>query len=270
MNKLFTSIMVIGSLINSIQCRAQSRLYLDLKVGANHNFAEGAYFGKGEPPFKAYSRLTFHEQGVVMIRLQVREKWSISAGYSGSTLGWAYSIRVPEKFTANPYGGEQRGISTGAYMHQWPLLIGKTIKGYNIREIDDIQHIYLASFKLDIVAGGGLNRIGNNCLSCNNSNGGILLYDLIEFEDNPIVKSRLGGFLIGGITSKFYRLGKERLNLSFYYTQGLTDMLIVPVNYRYNSETGSTTLHVRGSGFSATLGVPIRLKSFNAVSQRGK
>ena len=134
---------------------------------------------------------------------------------------------------------------------------------YNIKEIDAIQHTYLASFKLDLVIGGALNRIGNNCLSCNNSNGGIALYDLIEFEDNPIVKSRFGGSLIGGITSKFYRLGKEKLNLSFYYTQGLTDMLLVPVNYRYNSETGNTTLHVRGSGFSATLGVPIRLKTFS-------
>ena len=110
--------LVIGMSCISLEAKSQNKLYLDLKLGANHTFAEGAYFGKGEPPFKAYSRLSFHDQGVVMLRLQMKEKWSVSAGYSGSTLGWAYSIRVPEKFTANPYSGEQRGISTGAYMHQ--------------------------------------------------------------------------------------------------------------------------------------------------------
>ncbi|MBB4603235.1 hypothetical protein HNQ93_002999 [Hymenobacter luteus] len=247
----------------------QSKLYLDLKAGANYTFAEGAYFGKGTRPFKAYSSLSFDEQGVAMLRLQVRENWGISAGYSGSTLGWAYSLKVPDKYTVNPFEGERRGHSTGRYMHQFPLLFSKRISEYNIKEIDTVRHTYLASFRLDIVLGSGLNWNTRNCSGCGQLNSGSLAYDTIDFSQRIINKQSFGTFIIGGITARFYRLNKERLNLSIYYTQGLTDMLLVPVEYRYNSQRGSTTLHVRGSGFSATLGVPIRLKTFKNAVVRG-
>ena len=59
---------------------AQSKLYLDLRAGINYTFAEGAYFGKGKPPFKAYSQLSCDEQGVAMLRLQVNETLGIATG----------------------------------------------------------------------------------------------------------------------------------------------------------------------------------------------
>jgi hypothetical protein len=239
-------------------------LYLDLQVGANYTHAEGAYFGKGTRPFKAYNpRQSFDEQGVVRLRLQASEKFGISVGYNGSTLGWSYSLKVPNADSYNPFGGGQYGSSSGIYMHQFPLLFTHTIGRYNIKEIDEVRHLYLMSFRLDVVGGGGLNRIQEN-YSLNNFGIGSL-YDTIEFRETIIQRRRWGGFLIGGATARFYRLGKERLNLSVYYTQGLTDMLLVPVAYRYNARRGATTLHVRGSGLSATLGVPIRLATFKNV-----
>ncbi|NVO32878.1 hypothetical protein HW554_16815 [Hymenobacter sp. P5342] len=251
---------LLGSLGGAFQCQAQRTLYLDLRAGGNFTFAEGAYFGKGEPPFKAYSSQSFGVQGVAMLRLQLSEKFGIATGYSGSDLGWGYSIQVPKEYSVNPYHPDKLGSSTGAYMHQFPLLLSKTFGEYNIREIDTVYHTYLASFRLDAVLGGGLNRIGNNLLEEKYiaSSG----YDFIEFRATPILRRRWGQFLIGGVTARFYRLGKERLNLSLYYTQGLTDMLLVPVEYRYNTQRGATTLHVRGSGFSATLGLPLRLATF--------
>ncbi|UYZ59980.1 hypothetical protein [Hymenobacter latericus] len=253
--------MLIGTRISGY---GQAKLYLDLKLGANHNFAEGAYFGKGTLPFKAYSTLSFAEQGVVMLRLQLREEWGVAAGYSGSTLGWAYSIKMPEQYTANPYEGEWRGRGSGLYMHQLPLLLSKTVGRYNIKEIDTVRHTYLASFRLDAVVGGGANRIGNSCLDCGLLSGGGLFYDTIEFREQRLVQRKWGGFVTAGVTARFYRLGKERLNLSVFVTQGLTDMLLVPVEYQYNSQRGATTLHVRGSGVSAMLGYPLRLKTFGA------
>lgn len=244
---------------------AQSKLYLDLKVGANHNAAEGVYFDKSRLPFKPYSTLkdmSFDEQGVVLLRLQLQEKWSIATGYSGSSLAWAYSLQMPQQYTANPYHGEWKGHGKSVYMHQLPLLVSKTVGEYNLKEIDTIRHTYLASFRLDAVVGGGLNRLGNSCLGCGQLSGGGL-FDTIDFRETIQLRRKWGGFLIGGVTARFYRLGKERLNLSVYYTQGLTDMLLVPVAYRYNSQRGATTLHVRGSGFSATLGLPLCLVTFN-------
>ncbi|WP_126546656.1 hypothetical protein [Hymenobacter amundsenii] len=244
---------------------AQSMLYLDARLGINHNQAEGAYFGKDKPPFKPYSTLkdmSFDEQGVLMLRLQVKETFGIAAGYSGGSLAWAYSLQMPQQYTVNPFHPEWKGHGTGVYMHQLPLLFSKTFREINLREIDTVRHTYLASFRLDAVLGGGLNRLGNTCLNCGGVSAGGLFYDTIDFRQTIIVRRKWGGFLMGGVTARFYRLGKERLNLSVYYTQGLTDMLLVPVQYQYNSQRGATTLHIRGSGFSATLGVPIRLKTF--------
>ncbi|WP_176897065.1 hypothetical protein [Hymenobacter terrestris] len=260
---LYLSLILL--LLSTSVSYAQSKLYLDLRSGVNHNQAEGAYFGKGTRPFKPYSTLrdmSFDEQGVVMLRLQMEEKLGIAAGYSGSSLAWAYSLQMPQKYTVNPFHGEWKGHGTGVYMHQLPVLLSKTFREINIREIDTIRHTYLASFRLDAVLGGGLNRLGNNCLDCGGVDAGGLFYDTIDFRQTIIVRRKWGGFLMGGVTARFYRLGKERLNLSIYYTQGLTDMLLVPVQYQYNSQRGATTLHIRGSGVSATLGVPIRLKTF--------
>ncbi|SMB79784.1 hypothetical protein SAMN00120144_4220 [Hymenobacter roseosalivarius DSM 11622] len=130
---------------------AQARLYIDLQVGANHTFAEGAYFGKGSHPFKAYSRVSFAEQAVVMPRVQLTDKFSLSVGYSGSNLGWAYSLQVPRAYTHNPFEGEWLGAGAGLYMHQLPLLLRRRIGQYNMREIDTVRHVYLASFKLDLI-----------------------------------------------------------------------------------------------------------------------
>ncbi|OGX87635.1 hypothetical protein BEN47_00225 [Hymenobacter lapidarius] len=248
---------------------AQSKLYLDLRAGINHNSAEGAYFGKGEAPFKAHSKLSFGVQGVGMLRLQLSEKLGLATGYSGSELGWAYSIELPKQYRPSPPYVGWRGAGKGVYMHQFPLLVSKTIKEYNIKEIDTVRHTYLASFRLDAVFGGGLNRIGNNCLDCGGLSGGGGLYDEIEFRETIIVRRQWGQFLVGGVTARFYRRGKERLTLSVYYTQGLTDMLLVPVEYRYGPQRGATTLHVRGSGVSATLGYPLRLATFGRATPPG-
>ncbi|SMB79781.1 hypothetical protein SAMN00120144_4219 [Hymenobacter roseosalivarius DSM 11622] len=106
-------------------------------------------------------------------------------------------------------------------------------------------------------------------MACGGLGAGGGLYDTIVFRESIWVRRKWGGFLVGGVTARFYRLGKERLNLSLYYTQGLTDMLLVPVEYRYNAQRGATTLHVRGSGLSATLGIPIRLKTFGNAPPGG-
>ena len=252
----------LGLLAASRSGFAQRTLYLDLRAGLNHNFVEGAYLGKGEPPFKAHSPLNFGVQAVALLRLQLSEQIGVAAGYSGSNLSWSYGLKVPPQHTRNPFEGEEKSHGSAVFMYQFPLLLTKTVKEYNLWEIDTVRHTYRASFRLDAVLGGGLNRMGNDCLDCDGLSLGGGLYDDIEFRETILVRRKWGQFLMGGVTARFYHLGKERLNLSLYYTQGLTDMLLVPVEYRYNTQRGATTLHVRGSGFSATLGVPLRLATF--------
>lgn len=141
-------------------------------------------------------------------------------------------MKVPKAATHNPFGGAQHGGSYGLYMHQFPLLFTHRIGRYNIKEIDTVRHRYLMSFQLDAVGGGGLNRMINNIDEGTLNLGG--LYDTVEFRQTQVRRRRSGGFLMGGVTARFYRLGKERLTLNMYYAQGLTNMLLVPIDYRYN------------------------------------
>jgi len=262
--RAFTLLFVLMLSATARSGSAQSKLYLDLRAGINRNEAEGVYFGKSKSPFKAYNTFgqsTFAVQGVPMLRLQLNEKFGIATGYSGGSLSWSYNIKVPKEYTVNSSEGDYYGKTIGVYMHQFPLLLSKTFKEYHFWEIDTVQHIHRVSIRLDAVLGGGLNRFGNSLLDGDYGGTGFG-EDLIEFRATPVLRRKWGQFLIGGVTARFYHRDRERLSLSVYYTQGLTDMLHVPVEYRYNTQSGSTKLRVRGSGLSATLSYPLRLATF--------
>ncbi|HEX8326573.1 MAG TPA: hypothetical protein VF629_03450 [Hymenobacter sp.] len=143
-----------------------------------------------------------------------------------------------------------------------------TIRRVNWIPLDTLDRLYLLSFKLDVFAGGGLNRVGDNCLACGDPNPTPItgqtnpFKDVIEFREQPYYRRTWGGFVTAGATARFYRRGKERLNFSLALTQGLTDMLTIPVQYSYNGRRGATVLQARGSGISATLGYPILISTF--------
>lgn len=267
------SLAFLLALLSLAAGQAQTKLYLDARLGAGYNFAEGAHSGKGERPFKARNFIG-HVFLYLQPRVQFNEKWGLTAGYRGSGSSWGYKLEVPADVTVNPFPqGNQRGRAGSAYLHQFPLQLHYTTGRYNLHPLDTLDRLYLFSFKLDVFAGGGLNRNGNNCLDCGSLNPTPVTgqtsptRDIIEFQDQPYYHHTWGGFLTVGATARFYRLGKERLNFSLALTQGLTDMLLVPVQYSYNGRLGATTLHVRGSGISATLGYPILLSTFNKRSK---
>ncbi|WP_345112568.1 hypothetical protein [Hymenobacter algoricola] len=270
MNRRFYSTMLVLLLVAASPSMtfAQSKLYFDTRIGAGYNFVEGAHAGKGERPFKARNFL-LHTFLYLQPRLQFNEQWALTAGYRGSGLTRGYKIEVPADVTVNPFPqGNQSGLARSAYLHQLPVQLHYTLGRYNIHPLDTLDRLYLLSFKLDVFVGGGLNRVGNNCLDCGNydttplTGGTSPVRDVIEFREQPYYNRTWGGFLTGGVTAHFYRLGKERLNFSLALTQGLTDMMVVPVQYSYNGHLGATTLHVRGSGISATLGYPILISTF--------
>ena len=248
--------------------RAQARLYFDARIGAGYNFAEGAHAGKGVRPFKARNFLMYNFL-YLQPRLQLTDRWALTAGYRGSASSWGYKLEVPPDMTVNPFPqGDQRGSASGPYMHQFPLEVHYAIRKVNWVPLDTLDRLYLLSFRLDVFAGGGLNRVGDNCLDCANFNPTPLTgrtspyYDIIEFRAQPYYNRTWGGFLVVGATARFYRQGKERLNFSLALTQGLTDMLIIPVQYSYNGRLGATVLQARGTGVSATLGYPFLVSTF--------
>lgn len=264
--KIFKLIILIN--IAPIICVGQTKLYFDTRIGAGYNFAEGAHAGKGTRPFKARN-FVLHNFIYLQPRLQITDKVALTAGYRGSGLSWGYKLEVPKEITVNPFPqGNQSGHGNSAYMHQLPVELHYGVGKYNIHSLDTLDQLYLVSFRLDAFVGGGVNRIGNNCIDCGNLNETPItgqtspIRDVIEFRQQPYYNRTWGGFLTAGVTARFYRLGKERFNFSLALTQGLTNMIIVPVQYSYNGRLGATTLHVRGSGISATLGYPILVSTF--------
>ena len=249
--------------------QAQTKIYLDARVGYGYNFAEGAHGGKGERPFVARNYLG-HVLPYLQPRVQLNDRWALTAGYRGSSLSYGYKLQVPPDVSVNPFGGSERGTASTVYMHQFPLEVHYALKRYNFVPLDTAGILHRFGLRLDVFAGGGLNRAGNNCIECANGRIGPPQvtgqtnpnFDVIEFAAQPRYHHAWGGFVAAGATARFFHLGKERLNFSLAFTQGLTDMLLVPVQYSYNGRLGATTLHVRGTGISATMGYPIFIGSF--------
>lgn len=236
---------------------AQNRLYLDAQLGAEYNFAEGAHFGKGKWPFKART-FGWDELAAPMLRWQ-GSRWSVAAGYSGGNAAWGYRLTVPKGITHNPFHGEGVSSFSSAYLHRIPVLVSRKLTDVNLIPMGDEQ--YLLSFRLEGVAGGGAQAKSYTCLDCGTLGigGG---YDTIAFTERPYWRRRWGGYLTAGATARFYRRGRERATLRLLLTQGLHDMIVVPLAYSYNGRQGATTLRVRGSGVSLMLGYPFKLHTF--------
>jgi|GEM_PF-4544923 len=256
--KVCLSLLVVTALVFSGSAVAQSGTwYLDLQAGAQYGFAEGAHWGKDVRPLKARN-FTLDEIAAPLLRWQ-GPRWSVSAGYSGAGLAYGYKLQVPAAATRNPYQGEQGGAALSAYAHRFPVLVSRRLARVSLYEVDTVRHLYLFSFQAEAVFGGGLQRHANQCLTCSQVEGSRGLYDTIQFRETPYYRRTWGSFLSAGVTARFYHLGRERATLRLLYTQGLQDIILVPLAYRYNGRSGFTTLHVRGSGISLTLGYPLRI-----------
>ncbi|GAA4378916.1 hypothetical protein [Hymenobacter koreensis] len=245
--------------ISFADIQAQNRLYLDAQLGVDHTFAEGAFWKTGQRPLNA--RVVRRDEiAAPMLRWQ-GEQWSVSVGYSGGNYGWGYKVRLPKDLIQNPYG--QRvftGGTSSAYAHRIPVLVSRKLTDVNFLALGDEQ--YLLSFRLEGVVGGGAQAKSYTCLDCGSLNPGGNGYDSITFTERPYWRRRWGGYLTAGATARFYRRGKERATLHLLVTQGLQDMIVVPLDYSYNGRQGSTTLRVRGSGVSLMLGYPFKLHTF--------
>ncbi|MCC3155888.1 hypothetical protein LJ737_01475 [Hymenobacter sp. 15J16-1T3B] len=243
-----------GSLLTA---RAQQRLYLDAQLGAEYDFAEGAHFGKGQGPFKARD-FGLGVLAAPLLRWQ-GPTWSVSTGYTSGTAGWGYRLTVPASATHNPSSrGDARKHYTGANLRRIPLLVSHRLTDVDWTLLNTARGPLQLAFRLEGVVGGGLQARGNTCLDCGNLTGGGGR-DTITFTPRPYWRRRWGGYLTAGATARFYHRGQERLTLRLLLTQGLQDMIVVPLDYRYNGHRGSTTLHVRGSGVSLAVGYPLKL-----------
>ncbi|WP_126546772.1 hypothetical protein [Hymenobacter amundsenii] len=245
--------------------KSQNKLYLDLKAGVDYGYAEGAHFGLGSRPLKGHKFiLQFYPSA--LFRYQLSDKISIATGYSGGGAGYGYKLKIPDDVTHNEFGGARAGNASIVNLDRFPILFNYQLKSYNFKPVNQENLLYLYAIKLSITGGIGASRLHgftNNKLSF----GPVLLKDTLDFDEHdPVIINKWGAYAHGGVTARFYRLGKERFNVSMYVNQGFTDLLHTQLDYTYNSRTGSQLFRSRGSGVGFAVGIPILLKTFDSKS----
>lgn len=258
--KLFLLTLSVLLFVNNT-LQAQRKLYLDVKVGADYGYAEGAHFGLGTRPLKGHKFiLQFYPSA--LFRYQASDKLGLVTGYSGGGTGYGYKLKVPDDVTHNEFGGAWNSSAQIVNIDRFPLLIDYKFKSFNFKPVNEEKNLYLYSIKLSVTGGIGASRLHgftNNKLTL----GPVFLKDTIDFDEKfPVIINKWGVYANAGVTARFYRLGKERLNVNLYVNQGFTDLTHTRLNYTYNSRTGTQLFRSRGSGIGFAVGIPLLLKTF--------
>ncbi|UYZ58573.1 hypothetical protein [Hymenobacter latericus] len=203
-----------------------------------------------------------------MLRLQLNQKTAVSVGYSSGMMGRGHRIFMPQAYSNNTYGTVYSFSTSGDEVHRLPVLLHHEVKRFNFTPINPEQTLYNYSVGLSVYGGGGLNyrRQINDGTAVSSIS---FMADTITEVQRARLVNKVGAFVTGGVTARFYRLGKEKLNLTLFLNQGLTDMLKVDLDYRYNRGHGTEQFRVRGSSVGLMLGVPIRLKTFEPTPPPG-
>jgi len=99
-----------------------------------------------------------------------------------------------------------------------PLLLDFNLKTFNFQPAG--AELYTYGIKVNLTAGLGAVRVHNwtnNRLSL----GPVFGNDTIDInEADPYMVNRWGAYATAGVTARFYRLGKERLNVGVFLNQG--------------------------------------------------
>jgi hypothetical protein len=228
----------------------------------HYSYAEGAHAGLGQDPLITH-RFRLYPMISPMLRLQLNQKTAISAGYSTGTMGWGYGLFMPEAYRNTSVGVLYSFTAEAEEVHRFPLLVHREFKRLNFKTINSEQNLHTYSIGFSYFGGAGLNyRQGispGTSMSFISFNG-----DSITLTNRAHLLRKAGAFVTAGATTRFYRLGREKLNLTLFVNQGLTDMLAVDINYQYNRGSGTDRFRVRGSSVGLMLGVPIRLKTYDS------
>lgn len=206
----------------------------------------------------------------LMLEWDINERWGISAGITEGQIGFDFQVDRKNDF-------KFYGFSSLSYS-KIPVVFTYTWKDLNLIRLYDsallhkwgkkLGNPYLLLCKVQWIAGASFD---GNIL--NDSEGIVKSGSAVAFVRNPAMnpysysqawykKRATGVSLIAGVSFQFHHKGKDRLQISILYNQGLFDRIEVPVNYRIYEEVYSALVASRGSGLMLQASYPIRLASF--------
>jgi hypothetical protein len=194
------------------------------------------------------------------LQYQVNQQWIIFAGWRTSN-DTGFGIRygdIDKDFEKGKLSvasntirfpiGFQKHIST----HKWFEVKRRADILKNISGDKNEDILYLVLFKLRVLAGVSYNYVvpATNDNQLESFSSGTFLYT---------VNNRNSYSAFVGFNLQFFNYHKNHFQLTFLYSQGLSQVLTVDVDYQLASGNYEATLGSRGSYISLQLGYPIKL-----------
>ncbi len=194
------------------------------------------------------------------IQLELSRKWRLSLGGHHGVYGFGYKIK-----TQTPK--YERSGDNSSYITRIPFGVQYTIKDeLHLINLDKIEYAYLIVGRLYSLLGISYNQVappGNLGQLSAGSGSSITIDDLKRVITN---RDNLSVYL--GVGMQFYNGGKDRLDVSIYWSRGLGKLVYQDLFYTVNGVSYQTRLWSRGTIVAFNVAYPIRLKTFPTKNQR--
>ena len=200
-----------------------------------------------------------------MIVYQTQNRFSFSCGISFSKIGWSYSMTIPKDLIKNPYGISDKCLHSEALiMHRFPILFDAVLLEKKLLKDKSDKTIKTLQFKI----GGGIN-VDNvpdimDTTSKLKLNLSSIYGDTIKYTNRwNYIDHKLKTGISCAINCSFCFYNKIKnksiLELTFYYNQGLFNIINIDVNYQLNSIHAHSKLYSKGTNYGVILKIPVRL-----------
>jgi hypothetical protein len=201
-----------------------------------------------------------------LLDYKLNNKLSVLCGISFSKIGWSYSLTIPKNLINNPNGISNKKMhSEGLIMHRFPLLFNYTFTEMPLYKNQKKEILKSLQFKI----GGGINidnvpdimtKEDTLDLSIATNYG-----DTIKYSNNwnYISHNKTGISIAMNFNIGFHNKvkNKDLFELTFYFNQGLINIINVDVNYQLNSIHSNTKLYSKGTNYGIVLCIPIKIFS---------
>lgn len=201
-----------------------------------------------------------------LLTYQTNNKLSFTTGIKFGDIGWSYSLEVPKNLTKNPWGkSDKRMHSESLIMHRFPLLINYIFSEQSLFKNQTGEIKKTLQFKI----GGGINI--DNVPDIMSTYDSLSLNMPVTFYGDTIIyynnwnyinhSSKTGISCAINFNLCFHNKVKNKdiLELTFYYNQGLFNIINIDINYQLNSIHSYSKLFSKGTDYGIILNIPIRV-----------
>ena len=262
MKKILAFLCALGCCQN---LSAQKTLYLKPFIGRQTTLSR---FDKNfdNPDDVTVRPLSMNWSPGAYLVLKLNDDWTVQSGVESGFTGWHFKQKNP----AGNFAGNQKGESAYHRADRLQLLVQRRLATVMALNLNPEKNIYLLNFDFYVSAGLSYNMIPSRSGPYPTDTTIIDRYVYnrrpeYDYAYHKFLRWHSGAIYIG-FGTQFYHQDNARFDFTVFYSQGLTDVMVVEVNYRQGDNRHIAKLRTRVSVIGATLAYPIRLKTFERKS----